>query len=177
MVGTARHPVLVASGLAAAGFGFALCITPITSLAMASVEPARAGMASGIMSAQRAIGSTLGFAVMGSILSAWLGATLDSDLAAVVKSPTERAQIAQEIIRGANPRAHIAEIGPAAPIPWRDDVHDIAEADFVTGIRVALSSGMALLAIVFVAGLAWFPRGRDAMARDAQREATAENKP
>ena len=116
MAGTAHHPVLVTRGLAAAGFGFALCITPITSLAMTSVEPQRAGMASGIMSAQRAIGSTLGFAVMGSILSAWLGATLDRDLAPVVKDPTERAQIAQEIIAGANPRAHVAEIAPARPV-------------------------------------------------------------
>jgi EmrB/QacA subfamily drug resistance transporter len=176
MIGTGHHPVLVTCGLAAAGFGFALCITPITSLAMASVEPARAGMASGIMSAQRAIGSTLGFAVMGSILSAWLGATLDRDLAVVVKDPVERARIAYEIIGDANPRAHIAEIAPSRPVQWRDGVRDIAEADFVAGIRVALSSGIALLAIVFVAGLAWFPRGRGAMARDAQLEAATENK-
>jgi EmrB/QacA subfamily drug resistance transporter len=174
MAGTAHHPLLVTSGLAAAGFGFALCITPITSLAMTSVEPARAGMASGIMSAQRAIGSTLGFAVMGSILSAWLNATLDGDLAAVVTDPAERAQIAQEIIGGANPRAHIAEIAPARAVQWRADVHDVAEADFIAGIRVSLSSAIVLLAIVFVAGLAWFPRGRGAMDRDAQREAAAE---
>ena len=177
MAGTARHPLLVTCGLAAAGLGFALCITPITSLAMARVEPARAGMASGIMSAQRAIGSTLGFAVMGSILSAWLGATLGPDLAAVVKDPAERAQIAQDIIDGANPRAHIAEIAPARPVQWRAEVHDVAEADFVAGIRVSLSSALALLAVVFVAGLAWFPRGPGTMARDAERAAAAENKP
>ena len=47
----------------------------------------------------------------------------------------------------------------------------------MTGIRVSLSSGLVLLAIVFVAGLAWFPRGRGAMTRDAQREAAAENEP
>jgi len=72
IVGTARHPGFVTADLALAGFGYALCLTPITSLAMTSVPPARAGMASGIMSAQRAIGSTLGFAVMGSIFAAWL---------------------------------------------------------------------------------------------------------
>ena len=177
MAGTAHHPVLVTGGLAAAGFGFALCITPITSLAMASVEPARAGMASGIMSAQRAIGSTLGFAVMGSILAAWLGATLDRDLAAVVPDPALRAQIAREIIAGASPRAHIAEVAPARPAQWRAEVRDVAEGDFVTGIRVALSSGLVLLAVVFVAGLAWFPTGRGAVDRDARREAAAETDP
>ena len=44
---------------------------------MTSVPRDRARMASGIMSAQRAIGSTVGFAVMGSILAAWLSATLE----------------------------------------------------------------------------------------------------
>jgi hypothetical protein len=42
-----------------------LCLTPITSLAMTAVPAERAGMAAGIMSAQRALGSTVGFAVLG----------------------------------------------------------------------------------------------------------------
>jgi hypothetical protein len=53
-------------GLGLCGTATALCVTPVTTLAMASVPPQRAGVASGIMSAQRAIGSTVGFAVLGS---------------------------------------------------------------------------------------------------------------
>ncbi|HTQ00961.1 MAG TPA: DHA2 family efflux MFS transporter permease subunit [Casimicrobiaceae bacterium] len=182
IAGTARHPLLVTSGLAMAGFGYALCLTPITTLAMTSVAPARAGMASGIMSAQRAIGSTLGFAVMGSILSAWLGATLDADLAPVIADPRERAVVSQAIIAGANPRAQVAEVAPAWPIRHPDAqvyaaILDVAQRDFVTGIRVALGVAIALLAAVFAAGLAWLPRAPGAALAEAQREAAKERDP
>jgi MFS family permease len=64
VVGMQGFPPVTILGLALSGAGGALCLTPITSLAMSAVPPERAGMASGIMSAQRAIGSTVGFAVL-----------------------------------------------------------------------------------------------------------------
>ena len=178
IVGTARHPVFIAAGLAAAGFGFALCGTPITSLAMTSVPANRGGMASGIMSAQRAIGSTMGFAVMGSVFAAWLAATLDADLVRAVPDAQERRAIAASIVADANPRAHVAEIAPARPIRHSDAaIVAVAVTDFVQGIRVALSLAIFLLAAVFVAGLVWFPRGAGAAIADAQREALRVNEP
>lgn len=63
-----RSSALVLVGLGLCGSGVALCLTPITTVAMTAVPAERAGMASGIMSAQRAIGSTIGFAVLGSVL-------------------------------------------------------------------------------------------------------------
>jgi len=182
MVGTARHPVFVALGLAAIGFGFALCVTPITTLAMTSVEPRRAGMASGIMSAQRAIGSTVGFAVMGTILSAWIAGTLAKDLTPVVPNIYERETITRSIIAGANPRAQVAEVAPARPIRHPNPrmeaaIRKVAERDFVIGIRIALAVAIALLATVFVAGLLWLPRKPGAAIADAQREAALEKEP
>jgi MFS family permease len=176
IVGTARHPVLVTTGLAIVGFGFALCVTPITSLAMSSVPPNRAGMASGIMSAQRAIGSTLGFAVMGSVLAAWLAATLESDLVPAVPDAQERRQISAAIVADANPHAQVAEIAPARPIRHADPVTEaaivaVAVTDFVQGIRVALGLAFFLLATVFVAGLVWLPRGAASAMADARQEA------
>lgn len=170
------NAVLVVVGLSLCGIGGALCLTPITTLAMTSVPPDRAGMASGIMSAQRAIGSTVGFAVLGSVLAAWLVATLDPDLATVVTDPAERRAIASAIVASANPRAHVAEIGPRQSITHPDPatqarIRTAAERDFVQGIRIALSVAIALLALVFFAGLKWFPRGSDAMLSDAEREA------
>src|SRR6185369_3782856 len=111
---------IVLLGLGLCGIGGALCLTPITALAMTSVPPQRAGMASGIMSAQRAIGSTVGFAVLGSVLAAWLSATLEPDLTTVVANPVERNAVASAIVSSANPRAHIAEIGPRQPIAHPD---------------------------------------------------------
>jgi predicted MFS family arabinose efflux permease len=60
IVGLQASTVIVGVGLFFVGVGIGLCLTPITSLAMTTVPPERAGMASGIMSAQRALGSTVG---------------------------------------------------------------------------------------------------------------------
>ena len=176
ILGGSGSVAAVLGGLALCGLGGALCLTPITTLAMTSVPAARAGMASGIMSAQRAIGSTVGFAVLGSVLAAWLVATLDPDLATAVPDPVERRAIASEIIASANPRAHVAEIGPRHPIAHANpkthaEILVAAERDFVQGIRIALLVAIALLAMVFLVGLKWFPRGGgDAMLSDAERE-------
>lgn len=175
-----RNPALVLVGLGLCGTGAALCLTPITTIAMTAVPPERAGMASGIMSAQRAIGSTIGFAVLGSVLAAWLSATLEPHLARAVPNPVERRAIAETIITSANPRAHVAEIVPRRPIAHRDPMRtasivELAEDDFIQGIRAAFLVATASLALVFLAGWRWFPRGVGAMVSDAGRE--AENAP
>jgi len=167
---------IVLLGLGLCGIGGAMCLTPITSLAMTSVPPQRAGMASGIMSAQRAIGSTVGFAVLGSVLAAWLSATLDPDLTTVIANPVERSAVASAIVASANPRAHVAEIGPRQPIAHPDGavqaaIVAVAERDFITGIRIALSVAIVLLFGALLVGWRYFPRGHEAMLTDAEREA------
>jgi len=170
-----NNPVIVLAGLGLAGTGGALCLTPITTLAMTSVPAQRAGMASGIMSAQRAIGSTVGFAVLGSVLAAWLAATLEQDLATVIADSAERRAVASAIVASANPRAHVAEIGPSHPIthshpPTRAAIVAVAERDFINGIRVSLAVAVALLFVALVIGWRYFPRGGGAMS-DAEHEA------
>jgi hypothetical protein len=127
------------------------------------------------MSAQRAIGSTVGFAVFGSILAGWLGATLDRDLARVLPDPTERAAVAQAIVRSANPAAHPAELGPRHAIAHPDPrteaaIVAVADGDFVQGMRIAVALAVALLAALWVAGYFGYPRGERAVT-DAEREA------
>jgi hypothetical protein len=161
-------------GFALSGVGAALCVTPTTTIAMTSVPPQRAGMASGIMSAQRAIGSTVGYAVLGSVLAAWLAATLDHDLLPVVPDAAERQEIAAKIVASANPRAQVAEIVPRRPISHPDPklqeaITAAADRDFVQGIRAGLLVAIVLLALVFLAGWRWFPRGTGSLA-EAKRE-------
>jgi EmrB/QacA subfamily drug resistance transporter len=163
MVGLHGSAGVVSSGLAFVGLGAALCLTPITTLAMTAVPPERAGMASGIMSAQRALGSTVGFAVLGSILAAALTATLSAHLAGALPDPTERKEVAATIIGNANPRAYSGEIGPGRPIRHLDAATQkailaAADSDFVEGIRFSLGTAMVFLAFVLAAGFAWFPR-------------------
>src|SRR5499433_3811455 len=177
IAGLQGSTVVVGAGLLFAGTGVGLCLTPITSLAMTAVPTERAGMASGIMSAQRALGSTVGFAVLGSILAATLTTTLSVHLASALPDPIERREVAATIIGDANPRAYSAEIGPGRPIQHLDAATQkailaAADIDFVEGIRFSLATAMVLLALVLAAGFAWFPRGKDAIA-DAEREAQA----
>jgi predicted MFS family arabinose efflux permease len=167
---------LVLLGFAVCGLGAALTVTPITTLAMTSVPPQRAGMASGIMSAQRAIGSSVGYAVLGSVLAAWLSTTLDADLVSVVSNAAERKAIATTIVSSANPRAHVAEIVPRRPIVHPDPAMQVkivgaADRDFVQGIRAGLLLAIALLIVALLAGWRWFPRGGAAL-REAEREET-----
>jgi EmrB/QacA subfamily drug resistance transporter len=177
IAGLQASTVVVSAGLVFVGVGAALCLTPITSLAMTAVPAERAGMASGIMSAQRALGSTVGFAVLGSILAAALTATLSAHLADALPDPTERKEVAATIIGNANPRAYSAEIGPGRPIQHLDAATQkailaAADSDFVEGIRYSLATAMVFLALVLAAGFALFPRGKGSIA-DAEREAKA----
>jgi hypothetical protein len=57
----------LAPGLALAGAGIGLCFTPLTSIVLADVEPAKAGGASGALSTVQQIGFALGVAVTGII--------------------------------------------------------------------------------------------------------------
>ena len=177
MVGMQVGTIVVGAGLAFVGTGTALCLTPITSLAMTAVPAERSGMASGIMSAQRALGSTVGFAVLGSILAAALTATLSGHLAGALPDPIEREEVGATIIRNANPRAYAVVIGPGRPIhhvdaATREAILVAAENDFIEGIRFSLATAMVVLALVLAAGFAWFPRGKGSTA-DAGRGAMA----
>ena len=173
--GLQASTVIVGVGLFFVGVGVGSCLTPITSLAMTTVPPERAGMASGIMSAQRALGSTVGFAVLGSILAATLTTTLSAHLSDALPNPTERKEVADMIIGDANPRAYSAEIGPGRPIKHLNPATQkailaVADNDFIEGIRFSLVTAIAFLAVVLAAGIAWFPRGSGSIA-GAEREA------
>jgi len=148
-------------GLAAIGIGLGLCIPAATAVAMNAVDPDRAGMASGMLSAQRGLGSTMGFAIMGTILAAWLTFSLPDALDAI--PPPERDQIVDTISSSANPRAYAGGMAPRRPVSasatrTRDEIVAAADDEFVQGVRLALAAGAvaALLAGLF----AWRHLGR-----------------
>ena len=176
-VGASVTVVMVAIGLFFIGFAGAFCLTPITTLAMTSVPPERAGMASGIMSAQRAIGSTVGFAVLGSILAAWLAATLPADLTPAIPDASERQTISAAIIDDANPNAYVAEIGPGRPVPSASSATEAqitaaADADFVQGIQLGLALATVLALGALAACWRWLPHGTQALVQ-AEAESVA----
>jgi DHA2 family methylenomycin A resistance protein-like MFS transporter len=56
--------------LALAGGGVGLCLTPMTAIAVSSVDASRAGMASAVHNAMRQLGQVLGVAVLGALVYA-----------------------------------------------------------------------------------------------------------
>ena len=165
--------VIVVFGLGLVGAGAALSIAPTTNEAMSSIPPDRSGMASGIMSAQRALGSTAGFAIMGSVLAVVVSATLPGKFAPYLPEPG-RQKAVDAVVRDANPRAVVSLIGPGRPLPdvvaSSGRLLDAADDAFVEGIRAALLVGAAVTLAALIAGFLVFPRGAGSR-RDELREA------
>src|SRR6476619_7155410 len=56
------------------GVGMALTMSPMTSVAMASVPIDKAGVGSGVLNSFRQVGGSMGIAVMGAILASYVAA-------------------------------------------------------------------------------------------------------
>jgi hypothetical protein len=63
------------------GVGMALTMSPMTSVAMASVPVDKAGVGSGVLNSFRQVGGSMGIAVMGAILASYLSAPPGTELA------------------------------------------------------------------------------------------------
>ncbi len=151
------------AGLVLIGTGVGLAVASATSVAMSDIPQGRAGMAAGILSAQRALGSTAGYAMLGTVLAAGVAVLLPARLEPVIPDAETRDQVVSEIVASANPQAFIGVGGPgnaSGDGSGKDDEEILAAADtaFVGGIRLAMLAG------VFVGGSAWlvawfaFPR-------------------
>ncbi len=174
VIGVGGPVIVVLVGLALVGGSSGLALTPTTNEAMSSIPADRSGMASGIMSAQRALGSTAGFAIMGSVLAAVVAATLPAKFAPYLEEPGRQVAV-QAVVDGANPRAVVGLIGPGRPLPdavaARSELVDAADDAFVEGIRAALAVGGALAVAALVAGYLVFPKGpRDDAAEEHEAE-------
>jgi predicted MFS family arabinose efflux permease len=94
-LGTGGSLVAFVPGLALVGAGIGLCFTPLTSIVLATVEPSRAGSASGAMSTVQQVGYALGVAVTGVL---FFGATDDGVGAAFELSLIQLAVVAAGIV-------------------------------------------------------------------------------
>jgi hypothetical protein len=160
--GIGRPLFLIIIGLLLVSAAAGLSLSPTTNVAMSSIRPDRAGMASGIMSAQRALGSTAGFAIMGSVLAAVVGSVLPAKFEPFLPEPARTAAV-EAVVDDANPRAVVALIGPGKPLPdavaKRQELVDAADDAFAEGIRVALAVALVLSVLVLIAGAKVFPKG------------------
>jgi EmrB/QacA subfamily drug resistance transporter len=160
----ASHVSVTLAGLIVVGTSLSLTVAPATNVAMATVEPERAGMASGILSVQRGLGSTAGFAIMGSVLAAVVSITLPDKLEPVIPNTAARTEVVDQVVDDANPSAIASFIGPGKPLPdnvQQDDAAlDAADDAFVAGIRIAMFVAFGVVLSAFVLSWFMFPRPR-----------------
>jgi EmrB/QacA subfamily drug resistance transporter len=129
-------------GLLVAGIGTGFINVPLASTAVGVVEPARAGMASGINSTFRQVGIATGIAALGSIFASTLKDTVVTSLASTPIGSRADA-IADAISAGGGPRAVAGGIGAQA----REAVGQAAANGFVDGLNLILLIA-AILALV-----------------------------
>jgi EmrB/QacA subfamily drug resistance transporter len=171
IVSSGVHLGVTEIALVLIGAAGATTTAAVTSLAMAAIPPERSGMASGILSSQRGLGSTAGFAIMGSVLAGVLATTLPNKLEPYIPNQATLDTVVDEVVEDANPQAVTALIGPGEPLPedvtTDDEILDATDDAFVAGIRVAMLVGFGVAASALV--LAWFvfPRAR---ARDPSKD-------
>jgi EmrB/QacA subfamily drug resistance transporter len=131
------------------GFGMALVIAPLTTVALNSVEGPHSGLASGVNNAVCRAGGLLAVAVLGALISAGFSAHLDGRLEAMKLSPEVREAVAAE---KADLGAAEAPEGVDATTAAR--IEDAMEESFVAGFRlvmvvaVGLAIASALVALV-----------------------------
>jgi EmrB/QacA subfamily drug resistance transporter len=167
----ARLLLVTLVALAFVGAAAGSCVAAATSEAMGSIPPERSGMASGILSSQRALGSTAGFAIMGSVFAASISVVLPGDLESRIPDAAQREQVVDRVVEDANPHAVASLIGPGKPLPQNvtedDAVLKAADDAFITGIRVAMV--VAFLVSISALVVCWllFPRYQPTVAEVA----------
>ena len=139
-------------GMILAGAGVGLVNTPLASTAVGVVEPARAGMASGINSTLRQVGIATGVATLGSVLasrvhSSVLGHLSTGPLAAHAHS------LASAVGDG-----RAAQAVRSTPAPLRGVVGHAARAGFVEGLATIILIAAIVSALAAFAAVALIRR-------------------
>jgi EmrB/QacA subfamily drug resistance transporter len=127
-------------GMAVMSMGMAFTMTPMTTLIMSSVPPERAGMGSAMNDTTRELGTTLGVAILGSILSSGYTSQFSSTAATL---PPESRDLANSSLAGARVVADQAGAGGAA-------IFDAAKDAWVHGLQLSLSVGAAIILVAAI---------------------------
>jgi EmrB/QacA subfamily drug resistance transporter len=137
-------------GMIVAGAGAGLVNVPLASTAVGVVEPARAGMASGINSTLRQVGTATGIAALGSIFATTVRDTVTSTLAGTPVAG--HAHAIADAVAGGQASGAIA----GAPAAAHAAVAHAARSGFVDGLNEILLVGAivvfaaAVLALVLI---------------------------
>jgi len=131
------------------GFGMALVIAPLTTVALNSVESQHSGLASGVNNAVCRAGGLLAVAVLGTVISAGFSAHLDTRLEAMELSPDVReAVVAEKVKLGAAQAPEGVGANTAARIEEAMAESFVAGFRLIMLVAVGLALGSALVAVL-----------------------------
>ena len=120
--------LVLLSGLILAGIGLGITSTGLASAALSAVEPARAGMAAGLVNTLRQVGTATGVAVLGALYASRITTATLHALAGLPVPPAARAAV-----------THAARAGTAS------------------GLNDVLLAAAAFAALGAIAGFAYGP--------------------
>jgi hypothetical protein len=152
LTATSTWLVLV-PGLILAGIGLGITSTSLASAALAAVEPARAGMAAGMVNTLRQVGTATGVAVIGAFYASRVTTATTHALAGLPAPPGAVHRLAAAVASGAGTR-----VATAVPSAARSAVAHAARAGTASGLNDVLLAAAAFAALGAVAGFAF---GRD----------------
>jgi hypothetical protein len=140
------------AGLILAGIGLGVTSTGLVSAALSAVEPARAGMAAGLVNTLRQVGTATGVAVFGAIYASRVTTATLHALARLPAPPGAVHRLAAAVASGAG-----ARVAAAVPPAARAAVTHAARAGTASGLNDVLMAAAAFAALGAIAGFAFGP--------------------
>jgi EmrB/QacA subfamily drug resistance transporter len=138
------------------GLGFGLALPALSTRAMAAVEAARSGLASGVVNTSRQVGGTVGLSVLGAVGFHVASRSWSADLASLPAGAQDRAAGATELVAGGQGAAVGASLGPETVQPALDA--------FVDGFRATMWIATGILAASALGAVVGL--GREKMEQD-----------
>jgi hypothetical protein len=126
--------------------------TALASAALAAVEPARAGMASGLVNTLRQVGTATGVAVFGALYASRVTAATLHALAPLPAPAGTAHRLAAAVASGAGSR-----VASAVPPAARAAVTHAARAGTASGLNDVLIAAAAFAALAAIAGFTFGP--------------------
>jgi fucose permease len=140
-----------------AGAGVGLVLSPANTDALNRVPASRYGEATGITQTVRNFGSSLGLAVLGTILILENKSNLESTLGAQGVPKAKADQIADSISQGSSASSEgFAEAAGA----HAKQLFAAVQHDFALASRTVFYAMAAVMVVAFVVALIWMPSGR-----------------
>jgi predicted MFS family arabinose efflux permease len=140
-----------------AGAGVGLVLSPANTDALNRVPASRYGEATGITQTVRNFGSSLGLAVLGTILILENKSNLESTLGAQGVPKAQADQIADSISQGSSASSEgFAEVAGA----HAQQLFAAVQHDFALASRTVFYAMAAVMVVAFVVALIWMPSGK-----------------